>query len=116
MPGKFPVHTPDAIDVANMCSALGNDFRLFARWEMFVDNDLYTVICRVYSAASWGEGKPEWVALQRRPIKSHPDAVVMAYQTALDCWHQADRGGLLQGKQDIAYGWGGRPERPRRTS
>lgn len=115
MPGKFPIHTPDAIDVNTMVTALGQDFGLVTRWTVTCERDVLTVICRTYHVKDYPDGVPAWQSLQHRPLKSRPDAVLMCYQTALDCWHQADRRGCLQGRQVVVNAWNGRPERPGRT-
>lgn len=108
------VHEPDWIDVNAQLTAIGEDFGCICRHTVTVERDYVLVVARCYKLAASDPAPVECQALARRPIKSSPNAAVMCFATALDCYRQLDRGTLATGARDITYDWNGRPQVARR--
>lgn len=112
MPQKF--HSPDALDYANLLAAIGNDFGLDCRCEVYTRSDRLTVVARCRSYRDNPDGEVVYQSLVEAPYRNVPDVATLCYKAALDCWHQADNGGCVQGVQRVRVTWSGRPEVPRR--
>ena len=116
MPRKFEAYAPDWIDVNSMLTALGADWGLLCEFQVKVERDFVQVVARCYSLAADLDAGVVVQALARRPIKSKPEIAVMAFATALDCWHQMDRGVLGAKSPGVVHDWSGRPHVARRST
>lgn len=109
------VYEPDWIDVNSQLTAIGEDFGCICRHSVTVERDNVVVVAKCYRIGGSSADDVVCQALARRPIKSKPNAAVMCFATALDCYQQLDRGALATGARDITYGWNGRPNIARRS-
>lgn len=114
MPQRQKYHTPDAIDLQNQVSALGQDFGLLVVWSFRVEYDFVVLVARAYKPGGEETRTVEYQAIVRTPVRSKPDITQMAFRAVFDLWHQADRGVLGSKPPDVAHGWNGRPAVARR--
>ena len=115
MPRQITVHEPDWIDVNAQLTAIGEDFGCICEFRVTVERDSVTVVARCRRIADSDDPTPVVQALARRPLKSRPNATVMCFSTALDCWRQLDRGVLGAASGGITHDWNGRPQVARRS-
>ncbi len=102
-------YEPDWIDVNTQLTALGKDWYLVCKFEVICSRDTVSVVARCYCPSSPNPAGVVVQALASRPLKSKPQIAVMAFATALDCWHQMDRGVLGARPPAVSRGWNGRP-------
>ena len=103
------MHAPDWIDVNSQVTAIGEDFGCITRFDVRTERDMLTVVARAYRIAGDDTDKPVVQALASRPLRSRPDAAIMCFSTALDCYRQLDSGVLGARDRGITHKWNGRP-------
>ena len=114
MPRPQVVYEPDWIDVNTQLTALGEDFGVRCVFTTTVERDRVTIVAKCYHPADGDGAVPRVQALASRPLKSRPNAAIMCFSTAQDCWRQLDRGTLAARSEPIAHDWNGRPHVTRR--
>ena len=114
MPRKMEVHAPDWIDVNAQLTAIGEDYGCICEFRATVERDHLTIIATCYRITEGRNSPPVVQALARRPIKTRPDAAIMCFSVALDCYRQLDRGTLAIAGSGITHDWDGRPHIARR--
>lgn len=115
MPRTFSAYEPDWIDVNAQLTALGEDFGVRCEFTITTERDHLVVIARAYRIGGARGDVPDVQALARRPLKSRPDAAIMCFSTAQDCWRQLDRGTFAAASRPVAHEWNGRPHVARRS-
>lgn len=116
MPRTFSAYEPDWIDVNTQLTAIGGDFGCTVKFVVRVERDHVVVICHCYRIADDSSDLPIVQALARRPLRSKPDAAIMCFSTAQDCWRQLDSGVLGKRSEPVAHEWNGRPHIARRST
>ena len=106
---------PDAHDVYNMCSAVGEEFSHAIYFVTRYRGDIVEVIAKAVPAPYTPDTPATHVALATWPYKVKKNRDVVEYTLAFDLWLQFDGGGATAARRGPVYGWSGRVEVPRRA-
>ncbi len=107
-------NAPDFIDLANICTALGESYKVVVYFTARIRGDKVEVIGKTHSAPYTVDAPVEHVALATFPIKQPKDMGTTMYTLAFDLWCQHDGGGATAARRGAPYTWRGHPETPRR--
>jgi hypothetical protein len=107
-------HAPDYIDLANICEALGEEYKVVVYFSTRLRGDIVECIGKTYGAPYTLEARIEHVALASFPIKQPKDMATTLYTLAFDLWCQHDGGGATAAKRGAPTTWRGYPETPHR--
>jgi len=107
-------NAPDFIDLANICTALGEEYHVVVYFTSRVRADKVEVIGKTHSAPYTQEAPVVHVALASFPLRQPKDMASTMYTLAFDLWCQHDGGGATAARRGAPYTWRGYPETPRR--
>jgi hypothetical protein len=107
-------NAPDFVDLANLLSALGEDYKVVVYFVTRLRADRVEVIGKTYGAPYTQEATVQHVALASFPIKQPKDMGQTMYTVAFDLWCQHDGGGATAARRGAPTTWRGHPETPRR--
>lgn len=107
-------NAPDAQDVYNMVSAIGEGFHMSVEFTKRYYADYVQVVARCYTIRGEDDGKVIHQALVKYRYGRQSDEQVMCYTLAFDLWCQLDGGGASAAQRGAPRDWQGRLEKPRR--
>lgn len=107
-------NAPDAIDIENLCLALGESYHVVVYWSVRLRGGLVEVIGKTFGEPYTQDGSPIHVALASFKVQHPADMYQTMYTLAWDLWCQHDGAGATAARRGAPRSWSGYPEVPRR--